>query len=71
MDIKEKINELIEKIKNDPELVENFKKNPTATVEDLLGVDLPDEQINKIADGVKAAISVDKIKGVIGNIFKK
>ena len=61
MDIKEIINELIEKIKKDPSLAEKFIKNPVATVEGLLGVDLPDEQIGKIVDGIKASGSMDKI----------
>ena len=40
------------------------------TVEDLLGVDLPDEQIKAVVEGVKAKLLagdgniVDKIKGL-------
>ncbi|MCI8622479.1 MAG: hypothetical protein HFG26_02305 [Provencibacterium sp.] len=67
MDIKKSIEELIEKVKNDPELRDSFMKDPLATVEKLLGVDLPEEQIKQIADGVKAKISLDKI----GSFFKK
>ena len=74
MDIKAKINELVEKIKADPSLTEKFTKEPVKTVETLLGIDLPDEQIQKIVDGIKAKISVDKVGGIlgsIGNLFGK
>ena len=50
MDIKKSIEELVDKIKNDKELRDNFTKDPVATVEKLLGVDLPEEQINQIVD---------------------
>ncbi|MCH5353769.1 MAG: hypothetical protein J1E06_09930 [Acutalibacter sp.] len=71
MDIKAKITELVDKIKNDKGLLEKFQKDPIATVEGLLGVDLPDEQIRQIADGIKAKISVDKIGDAIGGLFGK
>ena len=70
MDIKAKITELVDKIKNDPKLTDNFQKNPVATVEGLLGVDLPDDQIKSIVEGIKAKISLDKLGG-IGNLFGK
>lgn len=68
MDIKEKINELVKKITADAALAANFKKDPIATVEKLLGIDLPDEQIKKIADGIKAKISLDKVSDAIGGL---
>ena len=71
MDIKAKITELVEKIKKDPKLVEKFQKEPVATIEGLLGVDLPDDQVEKIVDGVKAKISIDKLGGVLGDLLGK
>ena len=68
MDIKEKIMELVDKIKSDPNLVKKFQKDPVATVEKLLGIDLPNDQLNMIVDGVKAKISVDKLGGVLGGL---
>lgn len=58
---------MVEKIKNDQALQDSFKKDPIAAVEKLLGIDLPEEQIKQIADGVKAKISLDKL----GGFFKK
>ena len=71
MDIKAKITELTDKIKNDPNLLEKFKSDPIKTIESLLGVDLPDEQIKSIVDGIKAKISVDGIKDKSTGIFNK
>ena len=71
MDIKAKITELVDKIKNDKSLAEKFQKDPIATVEGLLGVDLPDEQIKQIVDGIKAKVSFDKIGDALGGLFGK
>ena len=67
MDIKGKVEELVEKIKSDKQLQSQFTKDPVAAIEKLIGIDLPDEQIKAIADGVKAKISLDKL----GGLFKK
>ena len=40
MDIKEKINEVVEKITKDKALQELFQKDPIKAVENILGVDL-------------------------------
>lgn len=71
MDIKSKIDELVNKVKNDKDFGKKFKDNPTKAVEEVLGIDLPDEQINKIIDGIKAKISIDDITGKLGGLFGK
>ncbi len=71
MDIKAKIEELTDKVKNDKEIGEKFKSDPVKTVEGLIGVDLPDDQIEKIVDGVKAKVSLDKVTGALGGLFGK
>ncbi len=63
MDIKAKIEELVEKISKDKELQAQFKSDPIKAVESLLGVDLPDDVVEKIVDGVKAKIGLDKLSG--------
>lgn len=70
MDIKEKIEELVEKIKKDDSLMDDFKKDPVKVVEKLVGVDLPDDMIEKVADGVKAKVSVDKLSGAMDSLKK-
>ena len=69
--IKEKIEELVSKLQSDKSLAEKFKSDPVKTVEGLVGVDLPDDTVKKIVDGVKAKISLDKLGGAAGDIKDK
>ena len=79
--IKEKINEIVEKIKNDKNIAAKFQKDPVTTVEGLLEIDLPNDQVEKIIDGIKAKIALDKIDldkidiekvgNVLGGLFGK
>ena len=78
MDIKEKIEELVEKIKNDKDLASKIPRgndfenqHPIGTVEKLLGVDLPNDQIEKLVEGIQAKISLDKLGGMLGGLFGK
>ena len=70
MDIKAKIGEINDKIKNDPSLKEEFTKNPESAIEKLLGVDIPDGAIDKVVDGVKAKLTADKLSGAAGTLKK-
>lgn len=70
MDIKAKIDEVVEKIKGDKNFAEKFKNNPVEALESIIGVDLPDDQINSVIDGVKAKLALDKPDGIIGKIKK-
>lgn len=70
MDIKAQITTVVEKITKDKELQELFKKDPVKAVEKVLGVDLPDDVVNKVVDGVKAKLSVDKAAGVVDSLKK-
>ncbi len=68
MDIKKKIEEIVEKIKANPSLKEDFNKDPEKTIEKLLGVDIPDGVADKVIDGVKAALTGDKLSGLAGKL---
>ena len=68
MDIKTKIEELVKKITSDKDIMAKFTKNPVKTVEDLLGVDLPDEQIKQLVNGVKAKIDLKKIGDMVDGV---
>ena len=70
MEIKEKIEQMAKKVLSDKELMELFKKDPIKAVEKVLGVDLPDELVEKIVDGVKAQIAVDGAKDALGMLKK-
>ena len=41
------------------------------TVEGLIGVDLPNDKVEAIADGIKAKIDLDKIGDKLGGLFGK
>jgi hypothetical protein len=67
-ELKEKAEELIEKIKNDKDIAAKFQKDPISTVEELLGVDLPNYQIMAVADFIKAKIDLDKLGNALGGL---
>ena len=74
MDIKAKIEEIVKKLTSDKNLMAKFEKNPASVIEELVGVDLPDDQVNQLIDGIKAKINLDKIGdalGGLGGLFKK
>lgn len=70
MDIKAQIEKVISKISDNQDLMEKFQKNPIPTVESVLGIDLPDDIMSKVVDGVKAGLTAEKLSGAVG-AFKK
>ena len=70
MDIKDQIERIVEKIQKDKALQAQFKKDPVKAVEKLLGVDLPDDMVEKVVAGVKAKLSLDDVSGIVGNLKK-
>lgn len=74
MDIKAKVEELVNKIKGSKDLTEKFKDDPKGTVKDLVGIDLPTDQLDNVVDAVKAKLDLDSASSVIskiGGLFKK
>lgn len=70
MDIKAQINKMVDTIKNDKTLMEQFQKEPIKAVEKVLGVDLPDDIVEQIVAGVKGKISADKVSGALDSLKK-
>ena len=70
MDIKEQIESIVEKLQKDKALQAQFKKDPVKAVEKLLGVDLPDDMVEKVVAGVKAKLSLDDVSGIVGKLKK-
>ena len=72
MDIKEKITEIVEeavaRLKADDTLLKNFKTEPVKVLETLVGKDLPDEQIEKIIDLIKAKLAADDIADTVDDV---
>lgn len=61
IDIKEEIKKAVDKITKDKALQEQFRKEPVKALESILGVDLPDDVIDQVVQGVKAKLTADKI----------
>ena len=74
MDIKEMLKDTIEdvvnKIKSDKTIAANFQRDPIGTVEKLLDVDLPNEQLEPLVEAVKAKLSLDDLGDMLGGLGK-
>ncbi len=64
MDVKEKISDIVEQISKNPNIKEEFEKEPVKVIEKIVGVDLPDDIVEKIIDGVKAKLTAENIADV-------
>jgi len=74
MDIKEKIEQVAKKLLSDKKLLEKFEKSPVKVIEELVGIDLPDDLVNQLIDGIKAKIKLDKVGDALeglGKLFGK
>lgn len=61
MDIMNKLEEIVEKIKKDKDFAKKFKADPVKAVESLLGINLPNDQIDQVVKAVKAKLDFDKL----------
>ncbi len=51
-------------------MLANFKADPEKTIEELVGVDIPDGMLDKVIEGVKSGIVADKAKDALGSLKK-
>lgn len=73
MDIKGHINKIVEEVSKNPNIKEQFEKEPVKVVEKIIGIDLPDDIVMKIVDGAKAKLTIDsvsKVADTLKGIFK-
>ncbi|MBE5933366.1 MAG: hypothetical protein E7263_08110 [Lachnospiraceae bacterium] len=70
MGIVDQVKDTVEKITKDENLMKEFKNDPIKAVEKVLGKDLPDDTIEKVVDGVKAKISMEKAGDMLGSLKK-
>lgn len=66
MDVKEMITKAVDTIKNDKTLLSQFTSEPVKTIEKVLGVDLPDEVIEKVVAAVKSKLGGEGGEGAGG-----
>jgi hypothetical protein len=77
--LKEVVGKIIEIIQDDDKFEAKFEANPAKAIEEVLGIDLPDEQVNMVVKAVKAKeiqldnlddLLEDKGKALLGKLFK-
>ena len=74
MDIKAKIEQITKKLLSDKDLMAKFERNPASVIEEYVGIDLPDDQVNKLIEAIKAKLTIDQVGdalGKLGGLFKK
>ena len=74
MDIKATIEKAVRKLLSDKDLMAKFERNPASVIEELIGVDLPDDAVNQIIEGIKAKLTLDKVGSALeglGKLFRK
>ena len=74
IDIKEIITDTAEKILKDKALQKLFMNDPVKALEKILNVDLPDELLDPVIDGIKAKLTADKLADIADDaagLFKK
>ena len=68
MDISSMVNKAVEAFKKDDTLKAQFLSDPVKALEKVLGVDLPDDQIKQVIDGVKKALGGKAGGGILAKI---
>ena len=73
MDIQKIIADVVARLTSNPDLIKSFISNPVQLLEKTFGIDLPDDQINKVIEGVKGQIDLSKFDlkdaaGLLGKI---
>ena len=66
--------EIVEKLSKDESMMAAFKKDPVTLLEKKLGIDLPNDQINALIDGIKAKLKADDVLDAASKLmgmFKK
>jgi len=72
-EIMEKIDKAVDELKSNKNLLDQFDKEPVKVIEKLVGMDLPDDQVEKVIDAIKAKLKVDDlgdVLGLVGKLFK-
>ncbi len=72
MDLQKLISDVLEKLNLDKNLVAKFQKDPMSVVKSLLsGIDLDNDQLKAIIEGVTAKLNLDDVLKEGGGILDK
>ena len=69
-DVKEKVEEIVQKLQKDPALLKSFQADPVKALEKLTGMDLPDDQLKPLVAGIKAKLAASDIGDKLGGLKK-
>ena len=69
-DVLEIVEKAVKKILKDEKLQKQFLTEPVKALEKVLDIDLPDELIEPVIDGIKAKIVADKVSDTLGDASK-
>ncbi len=68
MDLQKVIKQVLDALSNNDTLVKEFLADPAKVLESKLGIDLPNEQINAVVEGVKAKLNLDNAASVLNAV---
>lgn len=71
MDIQAKIQEIIQKFKQDSSLLDKFKADPIATIKELIGGEVEEDQLKELVSGVTDKIGSEKTEGFVEEVKEK
>lgn len=71
MNVKDMIERVEEKLKNDDDFKVNLVKDPMKTLENLLGIDIPEDTLKEIMDAVKDKLEGNTVSGIIKEVEEK
>lgn len=67
-DLKAKVDEIVKKIQESPDLAKQFQKEPIKAIESVIGVDLPDEKLQPLVAGVKTKLAASGLGEKLGGL---
>lgn len=70
MDIRAKIEEVVNKVRSDPNFAQNFKSDPMSAVKSLVGQDVPNDMVEQVVNGAKGMLAGDQAGNMLGGIKK-
>lgn len=69
-DVKGKVEEIVKKLQKDPALMKKFQGDPVKTLEGVLGVDLPDDQLKPLVAGIQTKLAASNLGDKLGGLKK-
>ena len=74
MDIKATVEKTVKKLMDNPALLKKFEKEPVKVIEELIGMDLPDDVVEPLIDVIKVKLAATKVGDTLqglGKLFGK